>query len=60
MNTIYLNVISLNRVPLNMVGTTKVGGHSGGGGSNVPEGYEVFLAKDGDFLGSDGEFYVKL
>ena len=56
-----MNIISLNRVPLNVVGPTKrSSGHSGGGGGNIPSGYESFMAKDGAFLASDGDFYVKL
>ena len=61
MNKVFLNVIRLNSVPLNLVGNARRGtGGSGGGGSDIPEGYEAFLAMDGAFSAADGEFYVKL
>ena len=59
MDRISLNIIHLNSVPLNLVGTMRIGG-SGGGGEKAPEGYEMFVTADGNFLASDGEFYVKL
>ena len=52
-----LNTIRLNSVSLNLVGMTT---RKRGGTSNVPEGYEAFLAADGEFLAADGEFFVKL
>ena len=57
MNRISLNVVHLNSVPLNLVGQMRIGGS---GGEKAPEGYEMFVTADGDFLASDGEFYVKL
>jgi hypothetical protein len=61
MNKVLLNVVSLNHVALNLVGNTRRGASGGGGGgSDIPEGYEAFLALDGAFSAADGEFYVKL
>lgn len=61
MNKVLLNVVSLNRAALNLVGNARRGtGGSGGGGSDIPEGYEAFLAMDGVFSAADGEIYVKL
>lgn len=61
MNKVLLNTVSLNQSRLNLVGKkTRKGGGGSGGGGNAPEGYETFMASDGEFLAADGEFYVKL
>lgn len=52
-----LNTIRLNSVSLNLVGMIT---RKRGGTSNVPEGYEAFLAADGEFLAADGEFFVRI
>ena len=60
MNTVLMNTVTLNQISLNLVGTKTRKGNSGGeGGTDVPVGYDLFMAADGDFLAADGELYVK-
>jgi hypothetical protein len=58
MNTIIMNTKSLNVCFLNTIGGGKTKG--GSGGNKAPEGYDTFVAADGEFIAADGEFYVKL
>lgn len=65
MNKTFLNVASLNSAKLNLVGTLirKKGseGNEGGGGGDVPSGYDEFITAEGlVFSAVDGDFYVKL
>lgn len=59
MNTIHFNRIGLNTVSLNNVGGGMRKSAQGGSTDDVPAGYDIFMASDGDFLAADGELYVK-
>ena len=56
-----MNIIPLNNISLNAIGQMVTRGKGGGGDEPVPDiptGYELFLAYDGEFLTANGELYV--
>ena len=62
MNKVIMNVIPLNSISLNVIGQMVTRGKGGGGEPvpDIPDGYGQFMAMDGVFSASDGDFYVKL
>ena len=59
MDAITLNMVALNSTMLNAVIAKKKKTAPEAGESDVPSGYEEFMAADGPFSAKDGEFYVK-
>lgn len=60
MNKMPLNAVRLNSVTLNIIGTSVRKKSDGGGGGDVPNGYETFEVTEGVFEVADGTFYAKI
>lgn len=58
MNVLNTNKAGLNTIGLNMMGVVTIR-KGASEPSDVPTGYDLFMAADGDFSAADGEFYVK-